>query len=171
MNKKIDVVNEQGEIVTRSSIEEVHKKGLLHKSVHIFIIDSQGRLFCRQISLKKRVYSGWWSTSVGAHVLSGQTCDQVAQESLLHNLGINCKLRSIGKIRVHDQYENEISETYIGFSDKPMSLNKKEIEDGKFLTVNNIKELIKQENVTPHLVKSLEIYLRNKQQHQSNGFL
>jgi len=164
----MDIVNEQDKVTEQESIEKAHQKGLLHRAVHIFIINSLGKLFCRQRSSKKQIYPGYWSTSVGAHVLSGQTYNLVAKQSLKNHLGIDCKLTMIGKARVHDQYENEISATYIGYSDKTMDLNPQEIEGGKFLTVKEVKQLIKQKNVTPHLAHCLEIYLKYEKSQQSS---
>lgn len=158
----MDIINEQDEVVANSDVSEIHRKGLLHRAVHIFIIDSQGRLFCRQRSLKKERYPGFWSTSVGAHVMQGQSYDLVVKESLKNTLGIVCRLVMIGKARVHDDFENEISATYVGYSDENMNFNPDQIEGGKFLSVEEIKRLIKQKNVTPHLAHSLEVYLDYK---------
>ena len=49
---------------------------------------------------------------------------------------------------------------YVGYSDKTMKLNPQQIEDGKFLTIKEIKRLTKRKNVTPHLAHSLETYLQ-----------
>ncbi|OGM03166.1 hypothetical protein A3K72_00550 [Candidatus Woesearchaeota archaeon RBG_13_36_6] len=162
MKQMIDVVDEKDKVIGKATIDEVHNKGLLHRAIHIFIINPEGKLFCRQRSLKKERYPGWWSTSVGAHVLSGQDYDQVAKQSLKDTLGIDCKLTFIGKARVHDKFENEISATYIGYSDEKMDFNPKQIEGGKFFSIQEIRELTKKKNVTPHLAHSLNIYLRHK---------
>ena len=74
-------------------------------------------------------------------------------------MGIDCDLKLIGKSRIKDEYENEISATFVGHTDKSMKLNQKEIEGGKFLTTKEIKELIESENTTPHLADALELYL------------
>lgn len=168
MSQLMNLVDEQDKIIGQENIEKIHQKGFLHRAVHIFIVNSSGRLFCRQRSAKKKIYPGYWSTSVGAHVLSGQTYDPVAKQSLKKDLGINCKLVLIGKARVHDQYENEISATYVGYSDKTMKLNPQQIEGGKFLTIQEIKRLTKRKNVTPHLAHSLEMYLQYTKSQQEN---
>lgn len=103
MVKLMDIINEQDKVIRQENIEKIHQKGLLHRAVHIFIVNSSGRLFCRQRSSKKQIYPSYWSTSVGAHVMSGQTYNQVARQSLKSDLGINCKLIFLGKARVHDQ--------------------------------------------------------------------
>ena len=159
MKEMMDIVDEKDNIVGKETMDEVHDKGLLHRAVHTFIINPEGKLFCRQRSFKKKRYSGFWSTSVGVHVLAGQSYDEVAKESLKNMLGIDCKLTFIGKARVHDKFENEISATYIGYSDEEMDFNPEQIEGGKFFSIKEIRELAKQKNVTPHLAHSLDVYL------------
>ncbi len=161
MNGLMDIINEKDEVVGQESLQNILKKGFLHRAVHIFIIRSDGKLFCRQRNLKKQIYPGYWSTSVGAHVFSGQSYDEVAAEFLKKHLGISCELKMVGKARVKDSFENEISATYIGYSDEEMKFEKEEIEGGKFLTIDEIKELGKRKDSTPDLGHSLEVYLKH----------
>lgn len=158
----MDLIDENDNIIGKIDVEEIHDKGILHRTTHTFIINSEGKLFCRKISSKNKIYSGYWSTSVGAHVFSDQNYDQVAEESLRTNLGINCHLEMIGKVRVHDKYENEISATYVGYSNEKIHILNSDIEDGRFFTIDEIKELTKKHNVTPHLIISLKLYLETR---------
>jgi len=169
MNEQIDIVNEKDEIIGQADIIEAHKKGLLHRAVHIFIINSKGRLFCRQRSFKKSVYPGYWSTSAALHVMHGQSYDQTAKKCIKSILGIECDLKVIGKINLHDKIENETGPLYIGYSDEKMKFNKEQIEGGKFLTIDEIRQLAKKENVTPHLLYSLEVYLKYKNKGSKNN--
>ncbi len=163
MKQQLDIVNEQDRIVGKATLEEVHQRGLLHRAVHVFIIDSQGRLFCRQRSAKKERYPEYWSTSVGAHVFTGETYDAVAKRALLSDLGIRCRLEKIGITRIKDDLENEISATYIGYSDDTkMKLNPLQMKDGKFLTVKEVMKLSTQRNVTPHFAHALDLYINFK---------
>ena len=159
MKEQIDIVNEQDRVIGKGNLQEIHQKGLLHRAVHIFIIDSQGRLFCRQRSLKKERYPGFWSTSVGAHVLTGETYDAVAKKALLSYLGIRCDLENIGMTRIKDDFEHEISATYVGYSDDAMKLNPLQIKEGKFFTVKEAMKLSTQRNVTPHFTHALDLYI------------
>src|SRR3989338_953362 len=159
MTELIDLVDEKDNKIGKSTVEEVHSKNLLHRAVHIFIVNSEDKLFCRKRSSNKKIYPLFWSTSVGAHVLSGQKYDSVAADSLQKHLGLKCELINIGKVRVQDESENEISATYVGYSDDEMKINKDEIEGGVFLTAREIQKLIKTEKVTPHTMHSLDLYL------------
>lgn len=157
----IERVNDNDVVIGQSDFNIVHKNLLLHRSVHIFIVDKHGRLFCRKITPKNAIYPGYWSTSAGAHVLLGKGYDETAKEAVKSLLDVKCKLEMIGKLRISDSMENEISATYIGMADK-IKTNKEEIEDGRFLTVDEIRNLLKTNKCTPHLLQSLELYLEKK---------
>lgn len=154
----IERINENDVVIGQSDFNIVHKNLLLHRSAHVFIADKDGRLFCRKITSRNSIYPGYWSTSAGSHVLIGNDYDKTAQESVKGLLGIKCKLEMIGKLRVMDERENELSATYVGHSDK-VKINANEIEDGKFFTIEEIRHLLEKEKCTPHLLASLELYL------------
>ncbi len=156
----MDVVNENDEVVRQADLGEVHQKNLLHRATHVLIINSSGRIFCRQRSYKKVRYPGYWSTSTGKHVMSGETYEEVAGKSL-ESLGISSELKFIGKDRVNDGQENEINAVYICKSDEKLSLDLNEVEGGKFLTKSEVKKLTKRKNVTPHLVQAFDMYLKH----------
>jgi len=154
----IERINENDVVIGQSDFNIVHKNLLLHRSVHVFIADNEGKLFCRKITQKNPIYPGYWSTSAGYHVLIGNDYDKTAQESVKSLLGIKCRLEMIGKLRVMDEKENELSATYVGHSGK-VKVNANEIEDGKFFTAEEIRHLAETEKCTPHLLASLELYL------------
>ena len=168
MKEQLISVTEKDNVLSRINSDKAHEKHLLHRAVHIFLVDKKGRLFCRLRSLKKKIYPGYWSTSVGSHVPFGETYDLTAHRALKNTLGVDCPLIFIGKARVQDKIENEISATYIGYigySKEKLRFNPQQIEGGKFLTIDQIKKLTRQKNVTPHLGHSLELYREYKKRH------
>ncbi len=150
MAELLDIVDEEDNVTGSASSEEIHEKYLLHRAVHILIIDSKGRIFCRQRSPKKERYPGYWSTSAGSHIASGESYEETTA-TLKNDLGIS-ELEMIGKIRVRDQHENEMCTVYIGHSDK-VNIN------GRFFSIDEIKKLDK---FTPHLLKSVEVYIESE---------
>ncbi len=160
MSEQLEVVDEKEHIIKLASFEEVHDKMLLHRSVHLLIVNREGKIYCcyRDVPFNP----GW--TAVGAHVLPGQDYDAAAADALHKKLGLFCKLTEIGKIKVRGNSENEISETYVGHigSDSELKPNDPNWKEGRFLSVDEIKRLIIQKMTTPHLEMSLELYLRNR---------
>ena len=113
MSENLVLVNEQDRVLGKVGVKEAHEEGILHRTVHIFIVNTEGKLFCRQRSLKKKVYPGYWSTSVGVHVSPGESYHETAKRGLVNTLGIDCDLKPIGKSRIKDESENEISATFL----------------------------------------------------------
>lgn len=147
-------------MVGEEDVEEIHQKDLLHRSVHIFIIDEQGRFYLRQRDKDKARYPGYWTTSIGVHVPSGQTYDQTAKKSLKDSMD----LKFLGKVRVHDEYENEISYTYtvtVNLSGNE-HIKSNPAEPGEFFTIDEIKKLSERSKMTPYVMQSIKLYLKNE---------
>ena len=47
MTEYFDVINEKDEVVGKATREECHKKGLLHRAVHIILVSKKARFCCR----------------------------------------------------------------------------------------------------------------------------
>lgn len=69
----LDVYDEAGrktgEIVER---EEAHRKGILHKVVHVWIINSKNELLMQKRSKNKDLNPDKWYVSMGGHIESGE---------------------------------------------------------------------------------------------------
>lgn len=68
-----DVLNEKGiytgEVKTR---EECHEKGLWHKAVVVFIINSKNQVLLQKRSKQKKLWPDMWDITAGGHVDSGE---------------------------------------------------------------------------------------------------
>lgn len=159
MVDQIELIDESDRPVGQANAKEVHQKQLLHHSVHIIIINSEGRFFCARRSLKKEIYGGWW-TVPGAHVLFGETYDAAANRLCRSVFGIDCKLEAVGKIRVKDGNENEISTMYIGHSNQKFKVKPNQFDEGRFLTPKEAKQLAHNQKVTPYLLHSIALCKR-----------
>ena len=161
MARKLYVVNKNNEIIFEEDATLVHEQGLLHRSVHVILINKKGEFFCRKINQKSPFYKGYWSTATGAHLEVGMTIKETAQKSLQKLLGIqHLDLDYIGNIYVKDEVEHEISATFISFAEGPFTINKDFLEDGQFFSWNDLQELQNRGSITPHLIRSIELYLK-----------
>ena len=78
-------------------------------------------------------------------------------------MGLDCDLKFLGKVRVEDKYENEISYTYVGEISKEQQIRENPEEPGKFFTKEEIKNLENTNKVTPYMFESLSLYLKQKE--------
>lgn len=123
-----DVVDETGkptgEIISR---DKAHDKGVLHKSVHIWVIREKGgtpEVLLQRRSDVKESFPGMFDTSSAGHVSAGEDAVTSAVREMSEELGIKAtpdQLYHIGTI--HIKYEkvfhgrlyrdNELAEVYV----------------------------------------------------------
>ncbi|MBN1807974.1 MAG: NUDIX domain-containing protein [Planctomycetes bacterium] len=84
------LANARGRTIGTASRSACHSdRSLVHKSVHIIVSGPGGRLVLQKRSLLKKIQPGKWDTSVGGHVLAGETVEQAAARELHEELGIS----------------------------------------------------------------------------------
>jgi len=83
-----DVVNERDEVIGRQSRSEVHRRGLMHRAVHVLVFNAAGQVFLQKRSLKKDRQPGVWDSSTSGHVESGEDYDACAVRELREEIGL-----------------------------------------------------------------------------------
>ena len=79
MDEILIQVTENDEILGPVKRSLVHGNPMLiHRSVHVLVINSAGLLLLQKRSLRKDTQPGKWDTSVGGHVGFGQSYTQAA---------------------------------------------------------------------------------------------
>lgn len=77
----------------------VHREGLWHRAVNVFLFRSDGRLIVQQRHPGKDVYPGTWDLSVAEHLKPGETYEQGALRGLREELGVqDVALERIGNV-------------------------------------------------------------------------
>ncbi len=95
MAELVDIVDEQDNIIGKTTRQEAHKKGLLHRTVHILILNSDGNIFIHKRSPKLTINPGLWTSSAAGHVASGQTYLEAAKRELGEELGVESELKEV----------------------------------------------------------------------------
>ncbi|MCZ6882595.1 MAG: NUDIX domain-containing protein, partial [Gammaproteobacteria bacterium] len=83
----LDVVDEDDRIVCVKTRGEIHELGLMHRSVHILVFNSQRQLFIQKRSMSKDNQPGLWDSSAAGHVDSGEDYHSCAIRELAEELG------------------------------------------------------------------------------------
>lgn len=130
-----DVVDEKDHVVGQLARSEVHRLGLLHRAVHIFVFNSTGQVFIQKRSLSKDRQPGLWDSSSSGHVDSGEDYDQSARRELREELGFDLgstptKLFKLGPC---EETDCEHVWVYRCLWDATIEINRDEIERGEWL--------------------------------------
>jgi isopentenyldiphosphate isomerase len=92
-----DVVNDQDVVISSERRSEVHRKGLWHRAVHIFVWNRKGELLLQKRSAHKDVSPNTWDSSAAGHLNSGEEYDAAASREIMEELGFSTPLARLEK--------------------------------------------------------------------------
>lgn len=68
--------------------DEAHAKGLWHRTVHIWIVTSQGTVLFQKRALSKESFPGAWDVSAAGHISAGEEPMVAARREVFQELGV-----------------------------------------------------------------------------------
>ena len=84
-----EIVDESNRVTGVRDRAEIHRQGLWHRSVHIFISNSRGELFLQKRSPRKDQYPEHWDSSAAGHLNPGESPEIAAHRELGEELGLD----------------------------------------------------------------------------------
>jgi 16S rRNA (adenine1518-N6/adenine1519-N6)-dimethyltransferase len=115
-DEPVQLVDEDDDPAGTAPRSRVHEEALLHRAVHVLLVDEGGRLVLQRRSQAKRTYPGRLTSSASGHVDAGEDPDEAARRELAEELGVEADLDHAGILRVEDldAGEREIVHAYTG---------------------------------------------------------
>ena len=90
MEERLDIFNQNRERTGESqTYKNVHLRGLLHKTVHVWIVNSKKQFLLQKRSKNKSAYPSYWDISAAGHIDSGETSLEAAKRETKEELGID----------------------------------------------------------------------------------
>ena len=151
MQERVDIVDQNQDVLCSVTKQEAHEKGLLHKTVISEVIGSDGKwLLVKQAS--DRQDAGQLVSPVGGHVSSGETNDNALKREALEELGIkDFTYNLVGSVifnrNVIGRQENHYFVLYEINSDESPVINH-ESESFEYFSVSELKLELKNEPQT-----------------------
>jgi isopentenyl-diphosphate Delta-isomerase len=114
-------------------------RGVLHRAFSLLIFNGRGELLVQQRAPSKRLWPLYWSNSCCSHPRGAESMDVATRRRLDEELGIQCELQFLFKFEYHAQFdangaEHELCSVFIGRSDEPLSVNRDEIQDWRWMS-------------------------------------
>lgn len=138
-----DVVNANDEVIGQATRGEVHRRNLMHRSVHIFVFNSDGQLYLQKRSQTKDKHPGCYDSSASGHQDAGEDADTSACRELREELGLeaDASLTRLFKISACAETGWEHVTFYTLQTDAPPQPNPREIESGRFFTLAEVLQM------------------------------
>lgn len=155
LTELLEVVDENDQVIGQATRGECYQKGLLHRAVNIFILNSQGEVYLQKRSMQKLIYPGRFDISASEHVKPGEPYLEAAKRGLHEELGISVEPVKVRPVHnLHYPYknkgliidDNELVETYRAVCDGKFKLDSSEVSEGSFLSRELINQMIKEDS-------------------------
>ena len=159
----LTVIDEQDVIVGNKSRKYVHDKHLIHRGIHVFIINKEREILLQKRSKTKEDRAGYLDASVGGQVLADESYEKAAKREVEEELGIKVKnLDKVAKYKSFSKRQREIRTLFIVYHNGPFHINSREVEWARFFPVVEIKQMIKNKKYkfTDGFKLSFKYYIR-----------
>ncbi len=126
-----DVVDSLDRVIGSAYRRDIHRRGLLHRAVHIFWLRADGQLCLQRRSFAKDNCPGLLSSSCAGHVDSGEDYLTAAVRELREELGVvrtSASLQEIDYAPQHAELGHEFVRSYVLRSDHRVSLAHDEVD-------------------------------------------
>jgi isopentenyldiphosphate isomerase len=147
------IVNEDGIEISRALRSVCHdgKSRLLHPVVHMHLFNIKGELFLQKRSMTKDLLPGYWDTSVGGHVSPGESPEVALGRETFEELGLkDFSYKFIRKYIWESAREKELVYSFTGSSEIYPVINKDEIDEGRFWSLEEIEKSLDKSIFTPN---------------------
>jgi isopentenyldiphosphate isomerase len=125
-------VDERDRVIGSCRRGDAHRLGLLHRAVHVLVLNGAGEVYLQKRSRTKDCSPGLWDSSAAGHVDCGETYEACALRELAEELGIQPVATPQALFTLEACAENgwEFIRVYPLRWDGPMRPNPLEIEQG-----------------------------------------
>jgi isopentenyldiphosphate isomerase len=148
----IAVVDDADRVIGKSTREDAHARGLLHRESCCYLLNSKG-----QVLLQKRRDNGLWDHSCAGHFSVKETYEQGAIREFQEELGLllrRSELVELGKERLsvtsHKKINNRFARIFLVKKDiapSDISFDSLEIDSVRFYDLKQLRRLLSSPDV------------------------
>ena len=144
MEEIIVCVDENDNEIGHIEKMDAHIKGLLHRALSIFIFNEKNELLLQKRYSGKYHSPGLWTNTCCTHPNKDESTDDAAIRRLQEEMGFSCDLKEVFSFMYYIKFDNDLIEhefdhVYFGRYSNEISINPLEVEDYKWISLDNIK--------------------------------
>jgi len=154
--KELNIIDEKGSIIGKESRDKIHRGGLLHREINVFVYNDEEEILFQKRAPNKDTFPSLFDASAGGHVDIGEDYLSAAIRELEEETGIKAKksdliLLGLFKKEAYDKVTNKtnyaLKEIYAyHFKGKEeLAIEKGEATNLKFWPIKKLFNLSKEE--------------------------
>jgi len=160
-NEIVLIVDDHNQVIGAKPRSIIRRMNLSHRASYILVFDLRKRLFIHKRTQNKDVFPGYYDIAAGGVVKKGETYRQSAERELFEELGI----RGVPLTDLFDCFYSDEScrvwgRVYHCEYNGKLTLQKEEIESGRFMPVPDILANAESLRITPDSLQILQRYVQ-----------
>lgn len=143
--EEVILVDENDQVLGTMEKLLAHQEGRLHRAFSVLIFNDKGQMLIHKRAADKYHCGGLWTNACCSHPRLNEGLIKAGKRRLLEEMGFVTDLEHVGSFiyKIHFDnglYEHELDHLLIGCYSEPPSPNKDEVEDWKYV---EMEELLK----------------------------
>ncbi len=104
MDEYVDILDNSGRPTGKTALKsEVHRKGLFHPTVHVWLYTANGMVLLQQRGKDKKTHPLLWDVSVAGHVSAGEEILTAAIREVREEVGLELRKDDLEKVGVFNE--------------------------------------------------------------------
>ncbi|MDD4823544.1 MAG: isopentenyl-diphosphate Delta-isomerase [Bacteroidales bacterium] len=142
--ENVVLVDEKDNEIGLMGKTEAHKKGLLHRAISVFILNSNGEWLLQRRALDKYHSGGLWTNACCTHPQANESNIDAANRRLMEEMGMDCSLKELFCFTYKEVLDNELTEhevdhVFIGITDVAPTINVAEVAEFKYIAYQDLE--------------------------------
>lgn len=142
--EQVILVNENDEQLGLMPKMEAHEKAVLHRAFSVFTFNKKGELLMQQRAASKYHSPLLWTNTCCSHQRDGESNIEAGKRRLQEEMGFVCDLKEVFSFVYKAPFDNgltehELDHVMVGAFNKNPIINKEEVENFKWMTVEDVK--------------------------------
>jgi len=163
----LEIIDDNENVIGLAPRKDFHdpkrKEKLLHRAVHVIVIDvATGKIWAQKRSEKMDLYPETWEGGVGGHVDPGETPEQAALRECEEEFGLKPNvIFFLGKYFYEDEFQRQLNYVF-WFKTKEKPRLSPEAAKQELMSVKDFEKLISEGKTPPDWKNDFEIAREKK---------
>lgn len=145
IQEKVILVDTNDEPLGLMDKMAAHEQALLHRAFSVFILNENNEVMLQQRASHKYHSPLLWTNTCCSHQRAGESNIQAGVRRLQEEMGFKTELKELFHFIYKAPFDNgltehELDHVMIGYYNEEPSINREEVEDWKWMTIEDIKE-------------------------------
>lgn len=138
----LEIVDSGDNVIGTATRAEIHKSGLMHRAVHIFVFNAAEEIYVQRRSESKDRHPGKLDSSAAGHVDPGESYHESAVRELREEIGLSVDVEEVFRVQASEITDHEHVVLFTTSTDREPAPSPDEVQWGKFIRPEELTRLM-----------------------------